>query len=152
MDQFSDSDWGTCKQTRRSQTGHCIYVFGNLVAWVSTRQPIVTLSSTEAEYVALTSAVKDGLYFRSLISEIVGHKNVGVNLKGDNQGSLFIALNSVNNSRTKHIDIRHHFIRNQLTTDYYFLTKVHTKDNIADFFTKPLALPAFSGFMKYIMK
>ena len=101
----------------------------------------------------MTSAIKDGLYFRSLISEIVGKENVGVHLKGDNQGSLFIAMNEVNNSRTKHIDIRHHFIRNiVIKTDYYFLSKVHTSNNFADFFTKPLALPTFSGLLRFIMK
>ena len=111
LEQFADSDWGTDKATRKSQTGHCLFAYGNLISWDSSRQQVVSLSSTEAEYVAMTSAIKDGLYFRNLIGEVYGRKYVAVGLKDDNQGAIFMALNDVNNSRIKHIDIRHHFIR-----------------------------------------
>jgi hypothetical protein len=97
---------------------------------------------------AMTSAIKDGIYFRNLFGEIMGPTHVAVNLKDDNQGAIFIALNTVNNSRTKHIDIRHHFIRDVLRNGLYFLSKVHTNYNVADFFTKPLAKPKFVTFAK----
>jgi hypothetical protein len=61
MEQFADSDWATDKTTRKSQTGHCLYAYGNMISWVSSRQQIVSLSSTEAEYIAMTSAIKDGI-------------------------------------------------------------------------------------------
>ena len=72
-----------------------------------------------------------------------------VNLFCDNQGAIHMALNDVNNSRTKHIDIRHHYIRNKLH-DNFTMSKVHTDDNVADLFTKPLDEPKFTKFVKML--
>jgi hypothetical protein len=152
MEQFADSDWATDKSTRKSQTGHCLFMYGNLVSWGSSRQQAVSLSSTEAEYIAMTTAIKDGLYFKNLVGEVFGQKYVAVELKDDNQGAIFIALNTVNNNRTKHIDIRHHFIRDVLQSGSYFISKVHTNYNVADFFTKTLAKPKFIPFMKDLLR
>ena len=153
---YSDSDWATCKITRKSLSGRCTFVSGNLIAWVSSRQNVVALSSCEAEYIAAADAAKDGTYISNLINEIfpdMYDPRISsaplVNLLCDNQGAIHMALNEVNNSRTKHIDIRHHYIRDKLL-DNFTISKVHTDDNVADIFTKPLDGPKFTKFTKML--
>ena len=151
---YSDSDWATCKLTRRSLSGRCTFVSGNLISWVSSRQKVVALSSCEAEYIAAADAAKDGTYMVNLLHSIFPNMYPDdisiqplVNLYCDNQGAIYMALNEVNNNRTKHIDIRHHYIRQKLLENFA-MSKVHTDNNIADVFTKPLDYPKFSKFVK----
>ena len=84
---------------------------GPLVSWKSCKQNIVPLSSCEAEYVALTSAFKEARFLRQLFSDINGREIQSVKLFGDNQGAIALAKNPVHHQRSKHIDIRYHFIR-----------------------------------------
>jgi hypothetical protein len=67
---YSDSDWASCKITRRSLSGRCSFVHGNLISWVSTRQNVVAGSSCEAEYIAAASACQDGCYLANIVNEI----------------------------------------------------------------------------------
>lgn len=134
---YSDADWAGCKETRKSTTGYVFLLAGGAVCWKSTRQMAVALSSTEAEYMALGDAVRHAIWWRRLLSETLGTRGP-IKLKGDNQGSHFLAEGPTFHRRTKHIDIRHHFIRDQVDKKDDILEHVPTAKMVADCLTKPL--------------
>ncbi|XP_076657790.1 uncharacterized protein LOC143361943 [Halictus rubicundus] len=110
---FVDSDWGSNMDDRKSQTGYIFRLADAPITWESRRQRCVALSSVEAEYMALTEAIKEAVYLRSLLSEL-GMSEVdhgGTIVYCDNQGAQKLIKNPVFHSRTKHIDIRYHYIR-----------------------------------------
>ena len=134
---FSDSDWAADIVDRRSYTGSAIFVGNSLVSWMSKKQPIVSLSSCEAEYIAAAETVKSILAVRSLIKELIT-LNEPIELYLDNTGAAAIAQKDLNNQRTKHIDVRFHFIREWVQSGTIKILKVHTSKNTADLFTKSL--------------
>jgi hypothetical protein len=135
---FSDSNWGSEAGDRMS-TGGWISSFNNTpIAWQSVKQKTVALSSTEAEYYALGDAAKEALYLRQWFIHYTG-KTPYINILGDNQGSMLQADHSTNHNRTKHIDIKHHFIRQCIRDKLFTLEFISTKDQLADILTKPLA-------------
>lgn len=168
---YSDSDWAGDLESRKSTSGFIFMLNGGPVSWCSKRQPTVALSSTEAEYIALTLAAKEATWLRLLLTELgllqpdqqhalikVSERNTSVSqihqdlgivrggggsssesgdngkggdqalesgdtkrqivipLKGDNQGSIPLAHNPVFHPRTKHIDIQHHYMRDEVAT------------------------------------
>ena len=98
----------------------------------------MALSSTEAEYVAVTDAMKEGNYLRQLLADMTGSKKQAIRLHADNQGAIALSKNAVHHKRTKHIDIRYHFIRYEVDNNIVHLVYVPSGNNIADMFTKPL--------------
>ena len=136
---FCDSDWGASSD-RRSTSGYCYFlnIDGPLISWRSSKQRIVALSSCEAEYVALTDAMKEANFLRQLWADMTGEKRKIVDLYADNQGAISLAKNPVHHKRSKHIDIRFHFIRYEVDSGIVNLMYVPTASNIADMFTKPL--------------
>ena len=136
----TDSDWASDHVDRKSYSGSCIFYNGSILNFIVSKQATVSISSTEAEYIALSEAVKEGLYFVNLIDEII-HVNLPVKTYVDNIGAGFIAQNDVNNSRTKHIDIRHHMVRDWIAKGTIELFHVDSKDNRSDIFTKALSGP-----------
>ena len=136
----TDSDWASDHTDRKSFSGSCVFYNGSLLNFLVSKQATVSTSSTEAEYIALSEAVKEGLYFVNLINEIIPVKTP-VKTYIDNIGAGFIAQNDVNNSRTKHIDIRYHLIRDWIAKGTIELFHVDSKDNRADIFTKALPGP-----------
>lgn len=142
-DGYSDSDWASDVDTRRSTSGYVFRMAGGAVSWSSKKQPTVALSSTESEYMASTHSVKEAVWLTKLLRE-TGHVDLGtMTIYGDNQGALALARNPVFHSRTKHIDIQHHFVREQVEAGSVHLEYVPTGDNLADILTKSLARPAF---------
>ena len=130
-------DWASDHTDRKSFSGSCIFYNGSLLNFLVSKQATVSTSSTEAEYIALSEAVKEGLYFVNLINEIIPVKTP-VKTYIDNIGAGFIAQNDVNNSKTKHIDIRYHLVRDWIAKGTIELFHVDSKDNRADSFTKAL--------------
>ena len=108
------------------------------VSWMSKKQATVALSTAEAEYIALSEATQEAIWLQRLLTDI------GVPLKGptviheDNQGAFAIARNPVAHARTKHIDIRYHFVREGIQNGAVDLTYVPTDEMVADILTKPL--------------
>ena len=133
---FSDANYASDKITRRSVTGYVIFLCGNLVMWRSNMQKCVTLSSTESEYVALSMCVQDILFLKQLLESL--HLNVSTPIKiyVDNTGSIDLANSWSSTGRSKHIDIRHHFIRDLVDQKTIELSFVPSDDNLADSFTK----------------
>ena len=141
---YSDSDWAGCKTTRRSVSGYVIYFAGGPIAWKSKMQTIVAQSSCEAEYIALGETVKEILWL------IQHFKELDITLEptfifGDNTASIALAKNPVNHQRTKHIDIRHHFLRYHVKAGTIKLLHISTKDNVADLLTKITSAGTFES-------
>ena len=140
LEVFSDSDWARDKIKRRSVTGYVGYFLGNPIVYRVCYQPTIALSSCEAEYMAMSDAAKEILFFKNLFSEInpTAQLSVPVTLHVDNSAALSLSTTLVANKRTKHIDIRFHFLRELYAQGIILPTKIHTDDNDGDMFTKPL--------------
>ena len=105
--------------------------------WKSKKKPTVALSSCEAEYVALTFCIQEAKFLKQLLSDLE-FKNVQIDVGVDNQGALLLARNPVFHERSKHIDIKYHFIREEIQKGNVNLFYVHTTNNWSDIFTKPV--------------
>ena len=116
---------------------YIFYVGETAVSWASKLQKIVALSSTEAEYVAATEASKEYVWLKTFVNEL-GFVNVDCRLYSDSQSAIHLAKNSAFHSRTKHIQLRHHFIRTLLEEGKLKLKKIDGKINPADMLTKPV--------------
>lgn len=111
---FSDADWASDEKDRKSISGYCFFFLNSLVSWLSRKQRIVATSSTESEYYALTNAIKEAIWlklFLTLTSLPTPHP---FPIFCDNQSTCVIAKSDTISSRTKHIDVRHHFIRHHV--------------------------------------
>lgn len=144
---FVDSDWGGCKDTGRSTTGW-IYMFeGNPISWSSHRQKSVSTSSAEAEYVAASDAAKEAIWLQGLLDELysmIGSQPQStIPLHIDNVSAIKITKNPEFHGRTKHINIRHHFIRECVEQDQIRPLWISGKENVADILTKALHKPTF---------
>lgn len=147
---FSDSDWGNNIDDRRSYSGFCFSLCGATVSWEARKQRTVALSSTEAEYMSLSDSCKEAMYLQKLISELNICETLKIKIYVDNNGALRLAENSMYHGRTKHIDIRHHFIRDALKTNNITLEHVSTSNMGADIFTKPLPASKHYNCMKIL--
>ena len=136
---FSDSDWGNLED-RKSVSGYCFIMNTNsdMVCWKSRKQTCVALSTCEAEYVALVSCVQEAKFLRCLYEDLSGDKVDTVDIFVDNQSAIALAKNPVLHQRTKHIDIKYHFIRVEVQKGYILLRYIPSEQNFADMFTKPI--------------
>jgi transposase InsO family protein len=135
---YVDADWGGNVKDRKSFSGYYFKVGGNPISWECKKQTCVALSSTEAEYIALSEACKEATYLQSLLASLLGEPPKPAKLYVDNQSAVKLAINPVGHRRSKHIDIRFHFVRDCVQMCKVELEYVSTVDNIADIFTKPL--------------
>jgi hypothetical protein len=137
---YSDSDWASDVDSRRSTTGYIFMLAGGPISWKSKCQPTVALSSTEAEYMALTATAQEAMSLRTLCEDFgVSTKSSAVLIYGDNQGALAMAQNPTMHHKSKHIDIKQHFIREKVADGEVQLQYLSTKLMLADALTKPLA-------------
>ncbi|KAJ8885555.1 hypothetical protein PR048_011753 [Dryococelus australis] len=136
---FADANWGNDKTDRKSVSGMASFHCGNLVFWSSKKQPIVALSSAEADV-----AASDLLYLKELLSKFVG-KTRGVKccLMVDNQGAIHMIKNYENTKRSKHIDIKFHFLKDIVDKQPIKVEYVESSKNVADIFKKPLSSTKF---------
>lgn len=134
---FADADWGNCTLDRRSYTGYVFVMSGGAVSWESRKQQTVALSSTEAEYMALSEATKDALCMKRLLGEL-GLDLDEMVIKSDNIGAQRLGTNPVYHARSKHIDIRHHFVREAVEEGSILIQHVSSEEMAADILTKGL--------------
>ena len=135
---FSDSDWGS-SSNRRSTTGYLFYLNGDggAISWKSRKQPTVALSTCEAEYMALVATTQEALFLKTLVKDFGLSCSEPIQLYGDNQGAISLVKNPVTHEKSKHIDIKFHFIREKFSEGLIFVDHVPTGDNVADLMTKP---------------
>ena len=134
---YADANYGPLPD-RKSRTGWCFMLGGAVTTWSSKKQPVISLSSTEAEYYALGDGVKEALWLRELLTEIGFVQDKPTTLFQDNQSTMAIALNPIHHSHVKHMSIRSHFIRDHISKEEVKLVYCPTGDMIADIFTKAL--------------
>ena len=140
---YTDSDFAGCKIDRKSTSGSCQFLGRRLVSWHSKKQHSVSTSTAEAEYIAAGSCCAQILWMRNQLRDY-GLLVSKIPIFCDNTSAIAISNNPVQHSRTKHIDIRYHFIREHVTNGIVELHFVPTEDQIADIFTKPLDENTFS--------
>jgi hypothetical protein len=134
---YSDSDYTKCKVDRKSTSGTCQFLVWSLVSWSSKKQNVVALSTIETEYVATGQCCAQLLWMRKTIRDF-GYNLRKVPLLCDNESAIRLSDNLIEHSHTKHIDIRHHFMRDHQQTRYIDICHVSTDHQLADIFTKPL--------------
>ncbi|KAE8667244.1 hypothetical protein F3Y22_tig00112428pilonHSYRG00010 [Hibiscus syriacus] len=140
-----DSDYVCDLDKSKSTIGYVFKVAGGAVSWVSKLLSIVATSATEAKYVAATQASKEAIWLKMLLEEL-GHNQEYVSLFCDSQSALHLARNPTFHSRTKHIRVQYHFIREKVEEGTVDMQKIHTKDNIADFMTKEINADKFTWY------
>jgi hypothetical protein len=157
---YSDSDWAGDCDDRKSTSGFLVFYKNCLVAWSSSKQPIQSLSSTEAEYIGLGYSAKEVSYFQELL-ETLGMPtsatirsvfNTDATILGDNQSSLFLAYHPKTSSKTKHISLRFHYIREMTAQKVFELEFCPTAKMLADIMTKALSTSRHSLLTSQIMK
>ncbi|RVW74425.1 Retrovirus-related Pol polyprotein from transposon RE1 [Vitis vinifera] len=155
---YSDADWAGNIIDRRSTSGYCSFVWGNLVTWRSKKQSVVARSSAEAEYRALAQGICEGIWIKRVLSELGQTSSSPILMMCDNQAAISIAKNPVHHDRTKHVEIDRHFITEKVTSETVKLNYVPTKHQTADILTKALPRPNFEdltcklGYMIYILQ
>jgi hypothetical protein len=134
---YSDVDYAGCKVDRKSTSGTCQLLGWSLVSWSSKKQNSIALSTAEAEYVTAGSCCAKLHWMRQTLKDY-GYTMNHIPLLCDNESAIKITCNPCEHSRTKHIDIRHHFLRDHAIKGDIVISHVGTNDQLADIFTKPL--------------
>ena len=140
---YADADWAGCPVDRRSTTGYCTFVGGNLVTWKSKKQNVVARSSAEAEYRAMESTTSEIIWLRALLQDLGFGSSKATELFCDNQAAIHIASNPVFHERTKHIEIDCHFVRENVQSNVICTPFVRSDQQLADIFTKGLPASKF---------
>lgn len=136
---YTDADWARDPVDRKSMSGYVFLMAGAAVIWKVKRQTIVALSTAEAEYIAASFATREAIWFRSFFAEIGrSFANDPLKIFVDNQAAIKMSANPVYLSKTKHIDIAVHHIRDEFKAGRVTFSYVPGTDNVADIFTKPL--------------
>ena len=149
---FSDSDWGGDRDGGKSTSGYCVFVNGNLISWMTKKQPTVALSSAEAEYMAAVEVVKEVMWLQQLLEEVHYKVKQPTEVFIDNQSAIAIAKDDVQHERTKHINIKYHFVKEEVKNENIKLIYIPTEKQRADIFTKALGANLFVKFRNEMMK
>jgi hypothetical protein len=140
---YCDADWASSPEDRKSVSGYAWFFAGGIIAHVSKKQATVALSSTEAEYMAITHVIQEGLWLKSLFVALHLPLTMPLVIHMDNTGAIALSKEARNHIRSKHIDVRYHFIRGHVSQGTFVPTWLPSHANIADIFTKALTHPLF---------
>jgi hypothetical protein len=141
---YSDADYAGCNDTRKSTTGSVFLLHGGTIAWCSRRQRGVATSTTEAEYVAASETAKEAVWIFRILPEFQQSQGEPIVIKCDNQSAIQLTRHPDQPQKTKHIDVRYHFIRLQQEVGEIDIQYVSTANQLADILTKPLPGPRFN--------
>jgi hypothetical protein len=140
---FSDADFSRCRLDRKSTSGTCQFLRSSLVSWSSQKQSSVAQSTTEADYIT-TASCRSQLHWITYTMSDFGEEYTHFLLQCDSTSAISVAMNLVLHSKTKHIEVRYHFLRVNVEKGKIALIHVPTHDQLADIFTKPLDQATFT--------
>lgn len=140
---YADSDYASDCDDRKSTSGYVFKLSGGAVAWSSKKQPIVTLSTTEAEYVAAAACACQSIWMKRVLSQFNPSQSKSITVFCDNSSTIKLSKNPVLHGRSKHIDVRFHFLRDLTRDGEVELKYCGTSEQLADIMTKPLKLESF---------
>jgi hypothetical protein len=140
---YSDTDMAGDIDSHKSTSGVIFFLGGNLISWQSTKQRVVVLSSCKAEYMAAVAATCQGIWLAHLLIGMLGSEVEAPELWVDNQSTIALSKNPVFHDRSKHIDVRYHFVRECVDEYRIKLSYIATEKQVADVLTKALGLPRF---------
>jgi hypothetical protein len=146
---YTDSDYGGCQVDRKSTSGSCQFLGGKLVSWSSKKQNCVSTSTAEAEYVAAASCCSQALWMQTQLRDY-GYTFNKIPILCDNKSAIAISANPVQHSKTKHIDIRYHFLKHHVEEGNVEMYFVNTQFQLADLFTKALDEKRFNFLVEKI--
>ena len=132
---YCDANYATNVDDRKSVSGAVYTVGGMVTGWSSKTQHTTSLSTTESENIALSHCIQDTMFRRNLLNEITSHEDPAI-IYEDNEGAIFLTKNQQVSMRTKHIDVRAHFIRDCIKAKSAIVKKVKTENNVSDVMTK----------------
>jgi hypothetical protein len=135
---YSDSDWAEDCHNRQSTSAYTFWIGDGAISWESRKQATVSLSSTEAEYKAMSDSCKEAVWLRNILSELCLRPKAALPLHVDNEEAEALAKNQEHHTRTKHINARYHFVCHCVKRGRLTILHVSTKDMLADMLTKPL--------------
>jgi len=151
VEAFADADWANDKLDRKSITGWVAKVNGDVVSWASKKQRTVAQSTCEAELYAEAAAMNEVLWLRGLLAELKLDVKMPSTIFGDNQSAIALSEHGVKSERTKHVDVKYHFITDEISKGAVQVKWVPSAEQQADIFTKALAAPVFELLRKQIM-
>ena len=147
---YSDADWAN-SQSRRSITGMLVLLGHGPVSWMSKKQSTVSLSSTESEYNAISEVSREVVWLRQLLLEMGAEQKGPTTVWEDNQQTIIWCLNPAHHGRNKHLDVKLHYVREQVKKGALNVKYISTEDQLADLMTKPLGRVIFQRLVKRIM-
>ena len=139
---FSDANYAGCKIDRKSTSGACHFLGQSLISQSYKKQNYVALSTAEGKYIAAGNSYAQTLYIKQQLQDF-GLKFDHIPIKCDNTSAICISKNPIQHSRTKHIEIRHHFLRDHVSKGDIELSFINTENQLTDIFTKPLNVERF---------
>ena len=148
---YSDADYAGDETTRKSTTGYIITIGNTPISWCSKLQNCVSTSTAEAEYYSLSECSKQCIWYMSFLNEL-GFNIETIEINTDNKAAIFISENNLINQKTKHIDIRYHYIRELISNNKIKLKYIESKNNIADGLTKYLSGSQMTTFRNNILQ
>ncbi|GAA0175604.1 transmembrane signal receptor [Lithospermum erythrorhizon] len=140
---YTDSDYAGDTDDRKSTSGYVFLLSSGAVAWSSKKQPIVTLSTTKAEFIAAATCACQSVWMKKILAEIGHEQNECTQILCDNSSTIKLSKNPVMHGRSKHIDIKFHFLRDLTRNGSISLSFYGTADQITDIMTKPLKTETF---------
>jgi hypothetical protein len=140
-----DADWARDKKDRASISGFVWSLGGGPISWLAKKQNCITLLTTEAEYVALTRAIQEGIWLRQSLEQFQVDCPSPLVISTDNNGAISLSVNDLNHGKAKHIDIRYQFIRSHIESNSFVVKHTPGIENTADIFTKPLSRIIFQS-------
>lgn len=144
---YADADWGGDVEDRKSNSGYVFKLYGATICWRSRKQPCVALSSTEAEYIALSEACQEGIWLMQLMKDFHVTDLSQMIIFEDNQSCIKLVKTERVGARSKHIDTKHHFIRDLMNDGRFVLEYCPSEMMMADILTKPLEAVKTQKFM-----
>jgi hypothetical protein len=140
---YSDADWANCVDERKSTSGEAFFLGYSLVAWLSKKKCSISLSTTKADYIAAATCCTQILWMIQTLADLEVKYAAPISIHCDNMSAISVSKNPVFHSKTKHIPIKYHFLREQVTNKVAQVHYIPTTEKIAYIFTKPLAKTPF---------